>query len=442
MRPLITNELPLEEFEQAFALLAAGEACKIVVYPGGEPGAQRQAEPCASRSPARVGRWRAQDDVDAERGSRAELDALREAGHVQALQHAAARRRGRWWRWRAAARCSSSRRTTTSASPTRPEVVEAGIEGLRRYGAGTASVRFICGTFEPHLELERELAELVGTEASLTYVSCWNANEAAIPTLTDENTVILSDELNHASIIDAIRLAKPARKVDLQALGHGRPARASSSRCEPGQRKLVITDGVFSHGGRPRAAARDRRARARARRDACVVDDSHGTGVMGETGRGVAEHFGLLGEIDVITSTLGKALGGAAGGFVAASEEVCDLLAQRSRPQLFSNALPPTVACSALEAVRVLRREPELVDEAAPNSTSCSASGCARSASSRSTARRRSSRSSSARRRSRSASASGCSRRASSSPASASRSCRRGRRASACRCRRRSRRST
>ena len=241
----------------------------------------------------------------------------------------------------------------------RPEVVEAGIEGLRRYGAGTASVRFICGTFEPHLELERELAELVGTEAALTYVSCWNANEAAIPSLTDDSTVILSDELNHASIIDAVRLARPARKAvykhsDLDDL------RAQLEALEPGQRALVITDGVFSMEG-DLARLPELVELVREHAATLVVDDSHGTGVMGETGRGVAEHFGLLGEIDVITSTLGKALGGAAGGFVAASEEVCDILAQRSRPQLFSNALPPTVACSSLEAVRVLRREPELV---------------------------------------------------------------------------------
>ena len=243
----------------------------------------------------------------------------------------------------------------------RPEVVEAGIEGLRRYGAGTASVRFICGTFEPHLQLERELAELVGTEASLTYVSCWNANEAAIPSLTDENTVILSDELNHASIIDAVRLAKPARKAvykhsDMDDL------RAQLESLEDGQRALVISDGVFSMEG-DLARLPEIVELVRAHDATLVVDDSHGTGVVGETGRGVAEHFGLLGEVDVITSTLGKALGGAAGGFVAASEEVCDILAQRSRPQLFSNALPPTVACSALEAVRVLRREPELVDK-------------------------------------------------------------------------------
>ena len=289
---------------------------------------------------------------------RAELDALREAGtykHFNTLcspQGPVVEMEGR-----GEVLVLSSNNYLGLAG--RPEVVEAGIEGLRRYGAGTASVRFICGTFEPHVELERELAQLVGTEASLTYVSCWNANEACVPSLTDENTVILSDELNHASIIDAARLAKPARKAvyrhsDLDSL------RAELESLEPGQRALVITDGVFSMEG-DLAKLPEIVELARAHEATVVVDDSHGTGVMGETGRGVAEHFGLLGDLDVITSTLGKALGGAAGGFVAASEEVCDILAQRSRPQLFSNALPPTVACSALEAVRVLRREPGLV---------------------------------------------------------------------------------
>jgi glycine C-acetyltransferase len=242
----------------------------------------------------------------------------------------------------------------------RPEVVEAGIEGLRRYGAGTASVRFICGTFAPHIELERELAELVGTDAALTYGSCWNANEAVIPSLTDEKTVILSDELNHASIVDAIRLARPAQKVIYKhsSMDELRAALSASPR---EARKLVITDGVFSMEG-DLARLPEIVELARAHDAVVIVDDSHGTGVMGATGRGVAEHFGLLGEIDVITSTLGKALGGAAAGFVAASKEVCEILAQRSRPHLFSNAIPPTVACSALEAVRILRREPELVE--------------------------------------------------------------------------------
>ena len=241
-----------------------------------------------------------------------------------------------------------------------PEVVRAGIEGLERYGAGTASVRFICGTFQPHVELERTLAEFLGTEASLTYVSCWNANEAVIPTLTEANTVLFSDALNHASIIDAMRLAKPARKViyphsDMDALREGLRA------CEPGQRKLIITDGVFSMEG-DLARLPEIVDLAREHDAAVMVDDSHGTGVMGATGRGVAEHFGLLGEIDIITTTLGKALGGAAGGCVASSAALCDVLAQRSRPQLFSNGLPPTVACSARRAVEVLREDPSRVD--------------------------------------------------------------------------------
>ncbi len=240
-----------------------------------------------------------------------------------------------------------------------PEVVQAGIEGLERYGAGTASVRFICGTFAPHLELERQLAAFSGTEAAITYVSCWNANEALIPTLADGSTAILSDELNHASIIDAIRLSKPERKIryrhsDMDDLREG------LGTCRPDQLKLIVTDGVFSMEG-DLARLPDILELARSHGAVVIVDDSHGVGVLGRTGRGVVEHFDLVGEVDVITGTLGKALGGAAGGYVAASSAVCDLLAQRSRPQLFSNALPPTVACSALAALRVLEHHPELL---------------------------------------------------------------------------------
>ena len=240
-----------------------------------------------------------------------------------------------------------------------PEVVRAGIEGLERYGAGTASVRFICGTFAPHVELERKLAELSGTEAALTYVSCWNANEAVIPTLTDSTTVIFTDELNHASIIDAVRLSRPAEKViyphsDLAKLREGLAG-------APGEaRKLIVTDGVFSMEG-DLARLPEIVELAREFDAIVIVDDSHGVGVLGDTGRGVVEHFGLLGEVDVLTGTLGKALGGAAGGYVASSKEVCDLLQQRSRPQLFSNALPPTVACSALRAIELMLEEPELL---------------------------------------------------------------------------------
>jgi glycine C-acetyltransferase len=247
-----------------------------------------------------------------------------------------------------------------------PEVVRAGIEGIERYGAGTASVRFICGTFEPHHELERKLAELSGTEAALTYVSCWNANEAVIPTLTDETTVILTDELNHASIIDAVRLSRPAQKViyphsDMSALREG----LASARRDA--RKLIVTDGVFSMEG-DLARLPDIVELAQELGAVVIVDDSHGVGVLGETGRGVVEHYGLLGEVDVLTGTLGKALGGAAGGYVAASEEVVDLLQQRSRPQLFSNALPPTVACSALRAIELMLEQPELLRRLRENS--------------------------------------------------------------------------
>jgi glycine C-acetyltransferase len=240
-----------------------------------------------------------------------------------------------------------------------PDVVAAGIDGLQRFGAGTASVRFICGTFAAHLELERDLAELSATEAALTYVSCWNANEAAIPTLGGADTVIVSDELNHASIIDGVRLAKPAGKLVYRHsdMGELRDALRSVAK---GLRALILTDGVFSMEG-DLAKLPDILELARAHDATVLVDDSHGVGVVGKSGRGVADHFGVLGQVDVITGTLGKALGGAAGGYVAASQEVCELLAQRSRPQLFSNALPPTVACSARAAVRVLRERPELV---------------------------------------------------------------------------------
>jgi glycine C-acetyltransferase len=241
-----------------------------------------------------------------------------------------------------------------------PDVVQAGIDGLERYGAGTASVRFICGTFAPHLELERALAAFSGTEAALTYVSCWNANEALIPTLTDETTVILSDRLNHASIIDAIRLSKPERKI-LYEHSNMDELREGLRSCRPEQRKLVISDGVFSMEG-DLARLPDILELARSYGAAVIVDDSHGVGVLGQTGRGVTEHFGMVGQVDAITGTLGKALGGAAGGYVASTEVVCEMLAQRSRPQLFSNALPPTVAVSALAALRVLDGRPELLD--------------------------------------------------------------------------------
>lgn len=249
-----------------------------------------------------------------------------------------------------------------------PEVVEAGIEGLRRYGAGTASVRFICGTFGPHLELEARIAEFLGVEASYTFVSCWNAMEALFPTVCEPGDALVSDELNHACIIDSIRLTGVIKKgvskfiyrtsdyADFEA-----KLRAAREKTDDEHVIWVITDGVFSMEGsladlpRMRALCDEYNA-------VLCVDDSHGTGVLGETGRGTHEHHGMSGgEIDVFAGTLGKALGGAAGGYVAGPKPVVDLIVQRARPTLFSNALPVSTACSASKAIEVLMREPERV---------------------------------------------------------------------------------
>ncbi len=249
-----------------------------------------------------------------------------------------------------------------------PEVVAAGIDGLKRFGAGTASVRFICGTFTVHRELEKAIADLVGTEASMSYVSAWNANEGLTATIIEQNDFVVSDALNHASIIDSIRLAKAITKCTTAVYQHSDldDLRAKLESAKGARRRLIWTDGVFSMEGS--VAKLPEILQIAEDYDAIVaVDDSHATGVLGATGRGTAEHYGVLGEVDIITSTLGKALGGAAGGFVAASAALCDMLTQRSRPQLFSNALPPTVASSALAAIRQLEHHPELVGKLRDN---------------------------------------------------------------------------
>ncbi|MDH3495497.1 MAG: glycine C-acetyltransferase [Gemmatimonadota bacterium] len=243
-----------------------------------------------------------------------------------------------------------------------PEVVAAGKAALDRYGAGTASVRFICGTFTIHRDLEAALARFVGTEASLSYVSCWNANEGLFATLLNDQDIVISDQLNHASIIDGIRLAKVIGKCDTAVYKHSDMAdlEVKLRDAREHRTRLVVTDGVFSMEG-DIARLADILELARRYDSVVAVDDSHATGVLGATGRGTAEHCGVLGEVDILTSTLGKALGGAAGGFVASSAAVCDYLTQRARPQLFSNALPCTVAGSALAAVRHLEAHPELI---------------------------------------------------------------------------------
>ena len=242
-----------------------------------------------------------------------------------------------------------------------PEVVAASRKGLDQYGAGTASVRFICGTFDAHRVLEETLAEFSGTAAALSYVSCWNANEAAIATAVGPNDVVLSDELNHASIIDSCRLSRPLKRSIYRHRDFDDLRKQLEEASKDAELIWVITDGVFSMEG----AVADLEPLVSLCREfgaMLVVDDSHGVGVLGETGKGTAEFCGVWGEIDVVTGTLGKALGGAAGGYVAASRNFVDLLVQRSRTSLFSNALPVPVACGATAAVNILQRDTVLIE--------------------------------------------------------------------------------
>ena len=242
-----------------------------------------------------------------------------------------------------------------------PDVVEAGIEGLRTYGAGTASVRFICGTFEAHEQLEQTIANFLGVEASYTFVSCWTASEALFPTLCEPGDCIVSDELNHACIIDGMRLAGVIKKGVRKAIyKHSDMAnvreKLQSLRDDTAFDGVIflVTDGVFSMEG-DIADLPALRALCDEFGALLIVDDSHGTGVLGKTGRGTHEHWGMRGDqIDLFTGTLGKALGGGAGGYVAGSKAAIDMIVQRGRPTLFSNALPTTVACSARKAIEVL----------------------------------------------------------------------------------------
>jgi glycine C-acetyltransferase len=250
-----------------------------------------------------------------------------------------------------------------------PEVIKAGIDGLKKYGAGTGSVRFICGTFTVHRELEAALARFSGTESSLSFVAAWNANEALTANIAEEGDFVVSDALNHASIIDSMRLAKAITKCTTGVYKHADmdDLREKLRGAKSARRRIIWTDGVFSMEGSI-AKLPDILQIARDHDAIVVMDDSHATGVLGKNGRGTAEHFGVLGEVDVITSTLGKALGGAAGGDVAGPAALTDYLTQRARPQLFSNALPTTVACSALAAVEYVERYPDRVQKLRDNS--------------------------------------------------------------------------
>ncbi|OGG54746.1 MAG: glycine C-acetyltransferase [Candidatus Handelsmanbacteria bacterium RIFCSPLOWO2_12_FULL_64_10] len=245
-----------------------------------------------------------------------------------------------------------------------PEIVAAAAEGLRTHGFGLASVRFICGTQDVHRRLERRISAFLGTEETILYTSCFDANAGLFETLLGPEDAVLSDALNHASIIDGVRLCKATRHVyrhaDLADLGEKLKA-AKDARF-----RLIATDGVFSmHGDlAPLPGLCD----LADRHDALLmVDDSHATGFFGPTGRGTPEHLGVSGRIDILTSTLGKALGGASGGFTASRREIVDLLRQRSRPYLFSNSVAPPIVCAALRGLDLISERPDLLRRLADN---------------------------------------------------------------------------
>ncbi|MEI9813994.1 MAG: glycine C-acetyltransferase [Acidobacteriota bacterium] len=245
-----------------------------------------------------------------------------------------------------------------------PRILAAARAALDRWGYGMASVRFICGTQEQHKDLERSIAEFVGLEDSILYSSCFDANAGLFETLLGAEDAIISDELNHASIIDGVRLSKAQRfryrNCDLADLEEQLKA-AQGARF-----RLIATDGVFSMDGylAPLAGICDLAEKY----DAVVmVDDSHSVGFMGATGRGTPENAGVIGRVDILTGTLGKALGGASGGYVAAAKPIVELLRQRSRPYLFSNSLAPPVVAASIEALKIVRSSPELAQRLKQN---------------------------------------------------------------------------
>jgi len=236
-----------------------------------------------------------------------------------------------------------------------PRVREAQKKAIDRWGGGLASVRFICGTLELHKELEAEIASFFGADDAILYMSCWNANEGLFAAVLEEQDGLYSDELNHASIIDGVRLCKAKRfrvpHADMAALDRMLEQDGAS------RFRLMITDGVFSMEGEEADLPALVRT-CEARNTLLAVDDSHATGVLGATGRGTAEEQGVFERIPVTTGTLGKAMGSAAGGFVTGPKALIETLRQRSRTYLFSNSLPPAVAAGSLESFRMLREDP------------------------------------------------------------------------------------
>jgi len=247
-----------------------------------------------------------------------------------------------------------------------PRVREAQKKAIDRWGAGMASVRFICGTEGLHKQLEAEIAAFFGTDDTVLYMSCWNANEGLFAAILDEPDGLYSDELNHASIIDGVRLCKAKRfrvpHNDMKALERMLDEDTSS------RFRMMVTDGVFSMEGEE-ANLRDLVPICEEKNALLAVDDSHATGVLGATGRGTAEEQGVFDRIPVTTGTLGKAMGSAAGGFVTGPKALVDTLRQRSRTYLFSNSMPPAVAAGSLEAFRMLSEDPAPVRKLRDNAT-------------------------------------------------------------------------
>ena len=243
-----------------------------------------------------------------------------------------------------------------------PELIEAAKRGLDRYGFGLASVRFICGTQEAHKQLEEEIAAFLGMEDAILYSSCFDANGGLFECLLGEEDAIVSDALNHASIIDGVRLCKAKRyRYANNDLGELK-ARLNEARAEGARHIMIATDGVFSMDG----VIADLKGICDLAReyDALVfVDDSHAVGLVGARGRGTPEYCGVMGRVDILTGTLGKALGGASGGYTAARREVVDLLRQRSRPYLFSNSLAPPIVAASIKVLELLRRQGDALRE-------------------------------------------------------------------------------
>ena len=245
-----------------------------------------------------------------------------------------------------------------------PAVLKAAHDGLTRYGYGMASVRFICGTQTVHRDLEERLSAYLGMDDTILYSSCFDANGGLFETLLDEKDAVISDALNHASIIDGIRLCK-ARRLRYANNDMGELEQALKD-SQDARVRLIATDGVFSMDGS--IARLDEICDLADRYDALVmVDDSHATGFIGARGRGSHEYRGVMGRIDILTSTLGKALGGASGGFVSARKEIVAWLRQRSRPYLFSNSIAPAVAAATIQVLDLLEQSPELRDRVHAN---------------------------------------------------------------------------